>query len=900
MWRIFFAEIGGGQRGRYGFACAVQCFLLLLLGGGDPFLPKSAVLASRSKVPRIGADHDGENLPVSGGEAGSTSTSSAGGAALQRNDRVSKVEEAEELHVVDGQLLGADRLTRKLQEKRSTTTNMRTTTEQDVVQGPPSSHLQLKQEPPPEEGPDDRGIDTSSGTPFSSVLSPNSTLLAVGDHSPGSPARATRSDFTAGTAEESSGAAFSEQPPGEKKEGPPVMRAAAESTTTTRPSPVLADVFQRLRELERTVIQVQEQRKQDHKAFEDQRKRDQKAIDGRFLVARDVGSANEQFTQNLLAYALESTTDQYITAVVYLNLGFLSALVAIVLPLIRVLFPRRALGRRRQAASVVVPAGGNNDPAQDLSAEDEVAELRPVLILRDEELVPQEPDNQARSRRLQDVPDEEYYLFYPFDFVHMGTLSSIVQAVDTADGRIFAVCLIVTEVLFLLSRYTLTIYEPWCHPQDRKAPTGFPFMMSFGERLTRLLWLVLPRILLLLTAALPSNTDETRQARSLARRASGGTFSPVSSQRVGVDEHSTAAGGQDRAPLEQEEGGKMKNKKTASRAQLPVQRDASMTLPADTALRGQPDSVDRIAVLLHQAREGTKHHSSAMQALHVLAAPLSVVLLLFFETLQLVYGERINLVTALVGADEAQWEASIASDPSFADIHVAPWSFEDLLHPYQNEALFDGTNPLFRCSDVAPLAHLMQFPRLFQLRVFMLLAAWVLAVVFALANTLLVTLEWVALPKALFWRTGEGYWVREAQSLFFPKLTFLTELGAFLLVQGLPLVPLLQLYTGMGWRPNFGMHPGLVVIGDDTLAARVERSYNGMWDFFFQPCGTLWDYVALHDHCSASITADPYRKFWVTSLRNNINDTNTGYLGQTLLNGVDPRCETYAPHLRSC
>ncbi|CAD7962089.1 unnamed protein product [Amoebophrya sp. A120] len=139
----------------------------------------------------------------------------------------------------------------------------------------------------------------------------------------------------------------------------------------------------------------------------------------------------------------------------------------------------------------------------------------------------------------------------PWNFTRMGTLSSVTQRADSAEGLIFTTCLIINEVCVLLSRYTLVLYDRECvaeskgneEHQDRHfgandlhndhrggwldhhdeanmyhTPGGKDILYlaalqteRFWSIALRVAWLIFPPVLMLITAAVPSATYDDEE-----------------------------------------------------------------------------------------------------------------------------------------------------------------------------------------------------------------------------------------------------------------------------------------------------------------------------------------------------------------------------------------------------
>ncbi|CAD7966662.1 unnamed protein product [Amoebophrya sp. A120] len=505
---------------------------------------------------------------------------------------------------------------------------------------------------------------------------------------------------------------------------------------------VVAELLQRVKQLER-------QREEDRNSWGE-------SVDKRFHMVRDVGSADEQLLQHMLAVILAMKTHEYIQTVAFLSLGFVAVLIAISLPAVRVFCPRR------QTSSMLLASSFSGGPGEDHPEGRQL--LLPAKAGQDGVAVVA-ASSADETAFIGGTPPETIYRFYPFDFVEKGTLSSVVQSAGTDIGRIFAVCIVVNEVLLLLSQYPFRIYDTWCidsissseaissrsseELEDIRDP--FPFLTPMHEKVARTLWLVLPRICLLITAAVPASTFQQVRASlykaSIAR--SGTTRSkdaPPGAQKQADDR--TGEG-----PADDGAVGRMQRRARSEDAARP--NDETRITDDGDHVRG-------------------KESINFMQVLHALTAPTAIVTLLLFETIQLSFGERINFPAAVMGLD-GRARASAAA---------ARWD------------AFDDITKLQQCNEWTSAARLLFFPQVFRFRVLFLVAGWVCSFAFMVLHLLL---EFQVPQRFGFVNDGEqiffdshGQWVREARSLLLPKLSFVLEIVAFLLVQFLPFFPILE------------------------------------------------------------------------------------------------------------
>jgi len=96
----------------------------------------------------------------------------------------------------------------------------------------------------------------------------------------------------------------------------------------------------------------------------------------------------------------------------------------------------------------------------------------------------------------------------PGDFHEKGTLSNVSQDVREPHGRLFSVALFTSGMLMVSSMYTFWLYRPW-------APTYNPLLNPLDqaifegkvEHYYRALWVILPNVGFMFTAAIPSLSD---------------------------------------------------------------------------------------------------------------------------------------------------------------------------------------------------------------------------------------------------------------------------------------------------------------------------------------------------------------------------------------------------------
>jgi len=101
----------------------------------------------------------------------------------------------------------------------------------------------------------------------------------------------------------------------------------------------------------------------------------------------------------------------------------------------------------------------------------------------------------------------------PTDFKMKGTLSNVSQDASQPHGRMFTVALFTAALLLIMSRYTVWLYRPWI-PDLKLAENPFAFstLSANEERMWRGLWLVVPQVGFMLTAAIPSLSNQNGEA----------------------------------------------------------------------------------------------------------------------------------------------------------------------------------------------------------------------------------------------------------------------------------------------------------------------------------------------------------------------------------------------------
>jgi len=101
----------------------------------------------------------------------------------------------------------------------------------------------------------------------------------------------------------------------------------------------------------------------------------------------------------------------------------------------------------------------------------------------------------------------------PLDFVSKGTLSNVSQNTATPHGRLFAVSLFTAGLLQIFSMYSFWLYRSWIPRVDLQADPfipPIPFFADNTERCLRTVWVILPQVGFMLTASIPSLSENAR------------------------------------------------------------------------------------------------------------------------------------------------------------------------------------------------------------------------------------------------------------------------------------------------------------------------------------------------------------------------------------------------------
>ncbi|CAD7928211.1 unnamed protein product [Amoebophrya sp. A120] len=328
---------------------------------------------------------------------------------------------------------------------------------------------------------------------------------------------------------------------------------------------------------------------------------------------RDLLALSEVLTQWILTYLLALARLEYTTTAVFLLGGYLAVLVGIFLPTRLVFFP------------LEYQQDVDDDQEHALAPADE----HPTRG-DDEQRTDDNDEAGAKSAGDEGGTKAEKKLYYvlPWNFAYVGTLSSVTQRQASGEGKIFTACMVINEVCVLLSRYTMVVYESPCrNPYGNKDGDEFlylasPALDSAKNLAIRVTWLILPRVLMLMTAAIPSASFEDAQERD--------------------DETETSP--------------------------LPLEAVQEQALPDVAPSRNMGRAERFFAQLKFRTREDRRENQVSMMhdnrsrkymlQLHR-AVLLAMALLLIFETRQLVSEEQISIPQVLFG-----YSRSYSSTPS--------------------------------------------------------------------------------------------------------------------------------------------------------------------------------------------------------------------------------------------
>ncbi|CAD7928922.1 unnamed protein product [Amoebophrya sp. A120] len=456
----------------------------------------------------------------------------------------------------------------------------------------------------------------------------------------------------------------------------------------------------------------------------------------RFVTVRNVGSINEIILQRLLAVTIARTRTDGFTSVVFLVVGFIAAVVGTILPTALVFFPTIqempvvVVGDDEYASRGRLRAGAEGeDDGESTTGEQPQQEL---------------PAQQEAGAA---VVETETYYFLPEDFVDTGTLSNVCCSHGSAQGKIWSSCLVCYAMSMLLSRYTFKLYPDWCpFNQDDDAPDlataelGLGEVSSFHEVAYRMLWLLVPNILFILLAAIP--TVNGPGARSGQRNMNSNTPSPP------------PPSGLRPVPLLGESVPHVQGVNPDN-----LRENATSHASNSTAGSAQEAFLTR--------------NRGWLKFMHVGLAGIAVGGLLFAETLQLFVGEGVHVVNLFTMSGESAMNAAW---------HDASW-----LEHRMSPSLF--TAETSECHGMWPPEKML--PKIFRFRVVTILLAFVSGVCCAVSSLALDKIRSEVVDDKIV-RMQKGALVpTRSTSLFLPRLVYTFELVTMLLVWTLPFYPAL-------------------------------------------------------------------------------------------------------------
>ncbi|CAD7937141.1 unnamed protein product [Amoebophrya sp. A120] len=297
------------------------------------------------------------------------------------------------------------------------------------------------------------------------------------------------------------------------------------------------------------------------------------------------GAVSEIIQQNQIAHSLANMRRDFLVMLVLLLLGYGAVVIGLLLPTKLVFFP----------PVLYLPTPEN--PSED------------VLDHSEQQQTEDAADDALRKQRQRPL---RKFMLLPHAFAADGTLSSVCQFQGSSAGNIWTSCLIVYAVCALLSRYTVIagLYPHWCSGLRTWWHSASPLLNFSGisplEMLLRVLWLVLPCVGFMLTAAVPSPTADARRA---------------------MEQEST------------------KEAREAVPSSTKAEEDVKM----------RETETDRVQVGSHDAIEYFRLRNTRWQVvLHAVWSPLAMAVLVLFQTYQFTFGEGISLTAAIFGTMDEQ------------------------------------------------------------------------------------------------------------------------------------------------------------------------------------------------------------------------------------------------------
>ncbi|CAD7944096.1 unnamed protein product [Amoebophrya sp. A120] len=232
------------------------------------------------------------------------------------------------------------------------------------------------------------------------------------------------------------------------------------------------------------------------------------------------GAVAEIIQQYHIAYLFSILRKDFVLSAALLVIGYVVVLVGLSLPTKLLFFP----------PAIYLPQETDEQDQQDRGVDlerrmggrgDEITgEERLVQVHSEQRGEDAPPADGLRLRKVeqhgedQERPLRQKCILLPYDFAAQGTLSSVCQFQDSTEGKVWTTCLVTHTVCVLLSQYTITgnLYPVWCDSGGGMF-TEYSMLnmssMSSAEMLLRVVWLVFPCIGLLLTAAVPTAPADT-------------------------------------------------------------------------------------------------------------------------------------------------------------------------------------------------------------------------------------------------------------------------------------------------------------------------------------------------------------------------------------------------------
>ncbi|CAD7958768.1 unnamed protein product [Amoebophrya sp. A120] len=460
--------------------------------------------------------------------------------------------------------------------------------------------------------------------------------------------------------------------------------------------------------------------------------RKKNATERRFVTVRNVGSINEIILQRLLAVTIARTRADGFTSVVFLVVGFIAAVVGTIFPTVLVFFPTiqevpvEVVGDNEYASRVRPRAAAGVDGDETTTGEQQPQQ---------EQLPAQQEAGGAAV-----VMETETYYFLPEDFIDQGTLSNVCCSHGSAQGKVWSACLVCYAMSMLLSRYTFKLYPDWCPFNGAddagdlaNAELGLGEVSSFREVIYRMLWLLVPNILFILVAAIPT-VNEAGARSGKSKKNSSTTPSPASGVRPVL--------------LSDESGPHVQG----------VNPDN---------LRENAGSATSVAqeAFLTRSRGWLKF-------MHGGLAMIAIGGLLLAESLQLFVGEGVHVVDLFTMSGQSARNAA-QHDGSWVEHRMSPSLF---------------TAETSECNGMWPSEK--RLPRIFRFRVVTVVLAFVCMVCCAVSSLTLDKLRSEVVDDKIV-RMQKGSLVPTTTSLFLPRLVYILELITMLLLWTLPFYPAL-------------------------------------------------------------------------------------------------------------